>query len=127
MEAKSLEKESMALMELNSTNETNALQCCVLCHRTLTNRAQHDALEESVLATLSAEHPEWKREADDEREASVEYYRALLKQRSERAESNRRLESIKMQRRRTRRGKWLQGIQKSLANVLSQQSAEAAN
>jgi hypothetical protein len=40
---------------------------------------------------------------------------ALLQQRSERAERNRRLESIKMQRRRVRREKWLQGI-KSLAN-----------
>jgi hypothetical protein len=125
MEAKSLAEESMAMTtELNGTNETNALQCCVLCHRTLTDRAQHDALEERVLATLRAEHPEWKREADGARKSSVEYYRALLKQRTERVEGNRRLESIKMQRRRARRGKWLQGI-KSLANAFSQQSAEA--
>lgn len=51
---------------------------------------------------------------------------ALRKQCAARAERNRRLESIKMQRRLARRGKWLQGI-KSLANVLSQQSAEAVN
>lgn len=115
--------------KLNGTSETSAaLQCCVLCHRTLTDRAQHEALEESVLATLRAEHPEWARgaAADGVRQASVEYYRALLKQRAERAESNRRLESIKMQRRRARRERWLQGI-KSLASVLSQQGAEAAN
>ena len=50
---------------------------------------------------------------------------ALLEQRSERAERNRRLESIKMQRRRVRREKWLQGIE-SLANVLAP-GAETAN
>ena len=50
---------------------------------------------------------------------------ALLQQRSERAERNRRLESIKMQRRRARREKWLQEI-KSLANVLAP-GAETAN
>ena len=49
----------------------------------------------------------------------------LLEQRSERAERNRRLESIKMQRRRVRREKWLQGIG-SLANVLAP-GAETAN
>lgn len=36
---------------------------------------------------------------------------ALLEQRSERAERNRRLESIKMERRRVRREKWLQGME----------------
>jgi hypothetical protein len=50
---------------------------------------------------------------------------ARLRQRSARAESNRRLESIKQQRRRARREKWLQSL-KSLAQVLSQ-SAETAN
>ena len=50
---------------------------------------------------------------------------ALLQQGSERAERNRRLESIKMQRRRVRREKWLQGI-KSLANALAP-GAETAN
>jgi hypothetical protein len=48
-----------------------------------------------------------------------------LQQRSERAERNRRLESIKMQRRQVRRAKWLQEI-KSLANVLAP-GAEAVN
>ncbi|HEV7903534.1 MAG TPA: hypothetical protein VGO96_06815 [Pyrinomonadaceae bacterium] len=50
---------------------------------------------------------------------------ALLEQRSERAERNRRLESIKMQRRRVRREKWLQGI-KSLANSFAT-GAETVN
>lgn len=50
---------------------------------------------------------------------------ARLQQRAARAERNRRLESIKMERRRARREKWLQGI-KSLASVLSQR-AEMAN
>lgn len=50
---------------------------------------------------------------------------AHIRQRTERAERNRRLESIKMQRRRVRREKWLQGI-KSLANVLAP-GAETAN
>jgi hypothetical protein len=50
---------------------------------------------------------------------------ARLRQRTARAESNRRLESIKQQRRRARREKWLQSL-KSLGRVLSQ-SAETAN
>ena len=50
---------------------------------------------------------------------------ARLQQRSERAERNRRLESIKMQRRQARREKWLQGI-KSLANALAP-SVETVN
>jgi hypothetical protein len=49
---------------------------------------------------------------------------ALLKQRAERAERNRRLESIKMQRRRLRREKWSQSAG-SLAGV--RQSAETVN
>jgi hypothetical protein len=50
---------------------------------------------------------------------------ALLEQRSERAERNRRLESIKMQRRRVRREKWLQEIE-SLANPFAP-GAETVN
>jgi hypothetical protein len=50
---------------------------------------------------------------------------ALLEQRCERAERNRRLESIKMQRRRVRREKWLQGI-KSLARPFAP-GAKTAN
>jgi hypothetical protein len=46
---------------------------------------------------------------------------AQVAQRTERGESNRRLESIKMQRRRVRREKWLPGI-KSLVNAISAES-----
>ncbi|HEY9402562.1 MAG TPA: hypothetical protein VIQ24_07700 [Pyrinomonadaceae bacterium] len=45
------------------------------------------------------------------------YYRELVTRGASRAESSRRLEEIKMERRRVRREKWLRGI-KSLADVL---------
>ena len=60
--------------------------------------------------------------------ANVEYYRAyyhaLVEKRAARLEHSRRLEAIKMERRKARRERWLQTI-KSLANVLS--GAEALN
>ena len=45
------------------------------------------------------------------------YYRELVTSGASRTQSSRRLEEIKMERRRVRREKWLKGI-KSLANVL---------
>jgi hypothetical protein len=45
------------------------------------------------------------------------YYRELVTRGGSRVESRRRLEEIKMERRRVRREKWLRGI-KSLADVL---------
>jgi hypothetical protein len=54
------------------------------------------------------------------------YYRALVEENASRSEGRRGLEAIKMQRRRARREKWLQGI-KSLASALSHPGAEAAN
>jgi len=54
--------------------------------------------------------------------ANLDYYRAyycaLVTKRAERIERSRRLEAIKMQRRKSRREKWLQNI-KSLASVSS--------
>lgn len=38
---------------------TVGLQCCLRCGRLLTNRALHDAIEEPVLASIRAGHPEW--------------------------------------------------------------------
>jgi hypothetical protein len=54
------------------------------------------------------------------------YYRALVEENASRSEGRRGLEAIKMQRRRARRERWLQGI-KSLAGVLSHHGAEAAS
>jgi hypothetical protein len=45
------------------------------------------------------------------------YYRELVTRGASRVERNRRLEEIKMERRRVRREKWLKGI-RSLASVL---------
>ena len=67
----------------------------------------------------------WEKTAMMELRGTNETREALLKERNERAERNPRLESIKMQRRRVRREKWLQGIE-SLANVLAP-GAETAN
>jgi hypothetical protein len=36
-----------------------ALQSCLRCRRVVTKREQHDAVEERVLETIRAEHPEW--------------------------------------------------------------------
>lgn len=38
---------------------TMGLQCCLRCGRLLTDRALHDAVEEPVLASIRAGHPEW--------------------------------------------------------------------
>ena len=38
---------------------TPGLQCCLRCGRLLTDRALHDALEEPVLDSIRARHPEW--------------------------------------------------------------------
>ena len=42
---------------------TPGLQCCLPCGRTLTNPELHDAVEEQVLRTIRAEHPEWADES----------------------------------------------------------------
>ncbi len=61
------------------------MQCCLVCGRTLTNRAAHDALEERVLEAISSEHPEWMNE-DGRCALCVTHYRALLKARISRSE-----------------------------------------
>lgn len=68
-----------------SVKDEAALQCCLLCGRTITEREQHDALEASVLHTIRVEHPEWN-EADGVCAACITYYRALLKARVQRAD-----------------------------------------
>jgi hypothetical protein len=55
-------------------------QCCLLCGRTLTDRALHDALEEPVLAAIRAEHPEWS-SVDGACQPCVNHYRNLLRER----------------------------------------------
>ena len=36
-----------------------AFQCCLVCGRTLTDRALRDESEGRVLAAIRSEHPEW--------------------------------------------------------------------
>lgn len=67
------------------TKSEAALQCCLTCGRTLTDREQHDALEASVLEGIRAEHPEWA-DAEGNCAPCVTHYRALLKARVVRAE-----------------------------------------
>ena len=54
------------------------LQCCLVCGRTLTERALHDELEGLVLAAIRAEHPEWA-EGGEACEPCVAHYRRLLR------------------------------------------------
>jgi len=61
------------------------MQCCLVCGRTLTNRAAHEALEESVLEAISAEHPEWVNE-DGICARCITHYQAFLKARISRSE-----------------------------------------
>ena len=56
---------------------TPGLQCCLRCGRVLTDRALHDALEEPVLASLRANHPELAGNAEECRPC-LEEYRGLL-------------------------------------------------
>lgn len=63
---------------------TPGLQCCLLCGRVLTDRALHDRLEEPVLASIRAEHPEWTG-TDGACAPCVSVYRKLLEERMTRA------------------------------------------
>ncbi len=63
-----------------------ALQYCLICGRTLTDRGSHDKLELSVLRTISSEHPEWI-ETNGACEACIFYYRRFQKKRTTREET----------------------------------------
>ncbi len=67
------------------TGAHSAIQCCIVCGRTLTDRALHDELEDQVLAAIRAEHPEWT-DQNGVCEACVSYYRNLLQERATREE-----------------------------------------
>lgn len=58
-------------------NMTPGLQCCLLCGRTLTDRALHDRLEEPVINSIRIEHPEWM-SADGACAPCLSAYRKLL-------------------------------------------------
>lgn len=62
-------------------------QCCLLCGRTLTDRAAHDRLEQPVLAVIRAEHPEWVNESEA-CAPCVSHYRKLLHERMTRSSSS---------------------------------------
>ncbi|MBA2340729.1 MAG: hypothetical protein H0V88_10065, partial [Pyrinomonadaceae bacterium] len=64
---------------ITTTQNDYALQCCLLCRHTLTDREQqHDKLEQSILEAIRAEHPEWRDGEDSERTPHVARYRSLL-------------------------------------------------
>lgn len=94
-----------------------ALQCCLVCRRTLTDREQHDKLEASVLAAIRAEHPEWAHGVTEGYDPFVAHYRALLRRRAARAEHPRRVRAIRSRRREMRRDKWSRGV-KAFAGAL---------
>ena len=64
---------------------TPGLQCCLLCGRTLTDRALHDELEGRVLDAIRAEHPEWVGEGGA-CAPCTKHYRGILKSRASRAQ-----------------------------------------
>lgn len=71
---------------MNEVSEiTPGLQCCLLCGRTLTDRALHDRLEEPIIDAIRLEHPEWAG-ADGACAPCVSAYRELLAGRLTRTE-----------------------------------------
>ncbi|HEX8144566.1 MAG TPA: hypothetical protein VF553_18505 [Pyrinomonadaceae bacterium] len=82
---------------------TPGLQCCLRCGRLLTDRALHDALEEPVLASIRAEHPEWTR-PDEVCQPCIGQYRRLLDERQTRSE---RLLEAQQSRRPSWMSRWL--------------------
>ena len=64
---------------------TPGLQCCLLCGRTLTDRALHDRLEEPIINAIRLEHHEWAG-ANGACAPCVSAYRGLLAGRMTRAE-----------------------------------------
>ncbi|MGB8511023.1 MAG: hypothetical protein WCD76_21815 [Pyrinomonadaceae bacterium] len=72
-------------LTLSEAAITPGLQCCLLCGRTLTDRALHDALEQPALDAIRAEHPEWS-SVDGACQPCVDYYRELLRERMTREE-----------------------------------------
>lgn len=87
---------------MNEEFATAPLQCCLVCGRTITNREQHEALEERVLAAIREAHPDWA-EGDGTCSPCVVYYRRLLKDRGARVARRR-------QRARRRMPEWMQGL-----------------
>ena len=74
---------------MNAENMTTQLanaapHSCLRCGRVVTKRAQHEELEERVLAAIRAGHPEWDG-ADAHGGAHVEHYRRLLRLRKSRS------------------------------------------
>jgi len=80
---------SMSVQRSEVLNEmmdvTQGLQCCLLCGRTLTDRALHDRLEEPVINAIRLEHPEWAN-ADGTCAPCLSAYRKLLEDRLTRDE-----------------------------------------
>lgn len=81
--AQSCEAAKERLLVSKLLDFTPGLQCCLRCGRLLTDRVLHDALEDPVLATIRAEHPEW-RSIDGNCGPCVEQYRSLLRDRQTR-------------------------------------------
>ncbi|MCA1616387.1 MAG: hypothetical protein LC800_20275 [Acidobacteria bacterium] len=75
---------------MSETATRSAVQCCLVCGRTLTERALHDELEGRALAGIRSEHPEWAGE-DGSCERCVAHYRKLLQERLTREERVREL------------------------------------
>jgi hypothetical protein len=79
-------QDNLAVELVEESKIAEGLQCCLLCGRTLTNRALHDALEEPVLESIRLEHPEWS-QSNGTCQPCIEYYRHLLGERLTRAEN----------------------------------------
>jgi hypothetical protein len=83
---------------------TPGLQCCLRCRRVLTNRALHDALEDSILASIRAAHSD-QMDTGEVCQPCIEEYRNLLKDRETRSERQSREEKPQ---RHSLLGKWFE-------------------
>jgi hypothetical protein len=92
---------------------TPGLQCCLRCRRVLTDRTLHDALEEPILASIRAEHPEWTRQ-DEVCLPCIGHYRDLLDER--RTRSERLLEAEQQSRRSSWMTRWF-GLDRRMGTV----------
>lgn len=81
------------------------LQCCLLCHRMITDREQHNSYEDCVRALVRKENPHWVSKAASQQDSTVAVHSAPTNECGKRSEYNQRLRAIKIQRRRAQRAK----------------------
>ena len=98
------------MMSTVTTTMMPALQCCLLCRRTITDREQHLSFRDCVMAMLRVEYPDWASQTASRCDSSVASHRPLPERRTERPERSHRLRAIQIRRRRAQRVKSLRSV-----------------